>query len=174
MMNGHAERPQAPEDIVPSDIADTMSQAIEPAPLDAVDAAVMKSRLLARARESVQSDATTTIHPADGEWHKFGPRIKIKVLRREAETMSYLLKLDPGALLVPHHHRHDEECMVLEGEVIIGGERVRAGAYHLAPRGVDHVPIRTELGATLFLRGAVPSGRDINLWQTAKAAVGLA
>jgi ChrR Cupin-like domain len=160
------------DEIVPQALMAPLLDAVrDVGPIEPVDNAVMKSRLLARVREARESGHTTTIHAGEEGWERFGPRVKIKVLRREADTMSYLLKLDPGAMVVPHRHRIDEECVVLEGEVIISGERVRAGAYHLAPHGVDHVPIRTETGAVLFLRGAPPSFRDISKWETIKASM---
>lgn len=65
------------------------------------------------------------------------------------------------AVVLPHVHGHDEECMVLEGEVRVGDLVVKQGAYHLAPRGVAHEPTRSESGAPLFLRGAIPAARQV-------------
>lgn len=126
--------------------------------LDTIAAASIRERIFKRIH-STQS--LTTIQSEEGEWAPFSPKVQIKVLRRDVETQSYLLRLEPGAVVLPHVHGHDEECMVLEGEVRIGKLVVRRGAYHLAPRGVAHEPIRSEHGALLFLRGAIPAAKQV-------------
>lgn len=148
-----------------------MSEAVREVPLDAMSERFMKSRLMTRVHDHERGAATSTVRPEHGEWEKFSPRIKIKVLRRESDgsSMSYLLKLEPGAFLVPHKHHIDEECVVLEGEVTIGEELVGPGTYHLAPRGLVHQPIRSEHGAILFVRGKEPSWRDTAVKETLRA-----
>ncbi len=145
----------------PDDLVAPVSEALAPSSLDPVDRAMMKSRLMARVRDENNTGNTVTIRKSDDGWEWFSPRVKIKVLRSDPDSTSYLLKLEPGAIVWPHRHRQDEECMVLEGEISIGEERASAGAYHLAPAGMTHQPIRTETGATLFLRGVMPSFRDL-------------
>jgi len=83
------------------------------------------------------------------------------------------LKLEPGAAVVPHDHPVDEECLVLEGEARIGELVVRAGDYHLAPRGKPHGMITSEHGALLFLRGAVPHASQVR-WLSRDAVLALA
>jgi quercetin dioxygenase-like cupin family protein len=148
-----------------------MVDAVREAPLDPMTERFMKSRLLTRVRDLERGAVTNTVRPEAGEWEKFSPRIKMKVLRREADgsSMSYLLKLEPGAFLVPHKHQIDEECVVLEGMVTIGEELVGPGTYHLAPRGMIHAPIRSENGAILFIRGKEPSWRDTAVKETLRA-----
>lgn len=148
-----------------------MSEAVRDAPLDPMAERFMKSRLMTRVRDLERGAVANTVRPEAGEWEKFSPRIKMKVLRREADgsNMSYLLKLEPGAFLVPHKHHIDEECVVLEGSVMIGEELVGPGTYHLAPRGMIHAAIRSEHGAILFLRGKQPSWRDMAVKETLRA-----
>jgi len=77
-------------------------------------------------------------------------------------VMSYLLRLAPGATLPAHRHRVDEECLVLEGVLRVGGRlEVGAGSYHLAHRGSLHATITTTTGATVFLRAAAPRAQDV-------------
>jgi quercetin dioxygenase-like cupin family protein len=136
--------------------------------LDAVDAATIRERVLKRVRAS---QGLTTIQADEGVWESFSPKVKIKVLHRDVNTQSYLLKLEPGAIVLPHVHGQDEECMVLEGEVRIGDLVVKAGAYHLAPRGVPHEPISSETGALLFLRGSIPAARQVRWGRAALRAL---
>ena len=159
------------DEIFPPSVAGYMAEAVRAAPLDPMAERFLKSRLLTRVRDLERGGVTSTVRPDQGEWEKFSPRIKMKVLRREADgsSMSYLLKLEPGAFLVPHKHAIDEECVVLEGEVMIGAELVGPGSYHLAPRGMVHQPIRSEHGAILFIRGKEPSWRDTSVKETLRA-----
>lgn len=148
-----------------------MAESVREAPLDAMTQRFMKSRLMARVRDVERGAAANTVRLEAGVWEKFTPRIKVKVLRRDPDgsSMSYLLKLEPGAFLVPHKHHIDEECVVLEGLVTIGEELIGPGTYHLAPRGMIHAPIRSEHGAILFIRGKEPSWRDTAVKETLRA-----
>ncbi len=159
------------DETFPPSVAGPMAEAVRAAPLDPMAERFMKSRLMTRVRDFERGAVTNTVRPDQGEWEKFSPRIRMKVLRREADggSMSYLLKLEPGAFLVPHKHAIDEECVVLEGEVMIGSELVGPGSYHLAPRGMVHQPIRSEHGAILFIRGKEPSWRDTSVKETLRA-----
>jgi quercetin dioxygenase-like cupin family protein len=128
-------------------------QAAEPAP--AIANARIKHRLLQRV---AQAEARHLTVPAgrDG-WQPFQPGVEIKVLHEADGIMSYLLRLAPGAVLAPHRHPIDEECVVLEGRVCIGSTlEIGAGSFHLAHRDALHAPISTVDGATIFLRGASP------------------
>jgi quercetin dioxygenase-like cupin family protein len=163
--------PMDDEPTLPAFIESRMAEAVRDAPLDPMTQRFMKSRLMTRVDDLERGAATHTVRPDAGVWEKFSPRIKMKVLRREADgsSMSYLLKLEPGAFLVPHKHHVDEECVVLEGEVTIGEEQVGPGTYHLAPRGLIHAAIRSEHGAILFIRGKEPSWRDTAVKETLQA-----
>lgn len=158
-------------DGVPPALALHLLEAMQPDPahkLDAMDAATIRERVRKRIR-SMQP--LTTIAGDGGNWAPFSPKVSIKVLRRDADSQSYLLRLEPGAVMLPHVHDQDEECMVLEGEVCIGNLIVRQGAYHLAPRGIAHEPIRTEFGALLFLRGAIPAASQVRWGRAAVHAL---
>jgi hypothetical protein len=86
------------------------------------------------------TDAThLTIAADDGDWHPFVEGVSIKVLREHQGTLSYLLRLAPGACLPPHRHPVDEECIVLEGRLRVGTRvDIGPGAYHLAHGGALH------------------------------------
>lgn len=120
----------------------------------------IKRRLIERVADRDHRQRTVPIGRAG--WRPFAPGIRIKVLRRRQRVLSYLLHFEPGAALPAHRHPMDEECVVLEGVLQIGSRvRVGAGSYHLARRGALHATIRTETGATVFLRGAVPHPRHL-------------
>jgi quercetin dioxygenase-like cupin family protein len=98
-----------------------------------------------------------TIDADDGHWQPFLDGVAIKVLHEQAGTLSYLLRLEPGAVLPPHRHPEAEECVVLTGRLRVGSKiEIGPGGYHLAHGGALHATISTVGGATIFLRGAVP------------------
>ena len=123
-------------------------------------AARVKHRVLDRIARAETTH--TTLHAGAGLWQPFKNGVDIKVLNEADGVMSYLLRLAPGAVVDAHRHPVDEECMVLEGVVRIGDDlEVHAGGFHLAHTGTLHAPITSELGATMFLRGASPHMADL-------------
>lgn len=116
----------------------------------------VKRVLLERiARESMARHVT--VHAGPEGWQPLLAGVCCKVLHEQDQVRSCLLRLEPGAVLPLHQHAVDEECIVLEGELCIGGQLVvRAGDYHLGRSGVPHATITSRCGALLFLRGAVP------------------
>ena len=124
-------------------------------PVDQVSLARVKRRVLARIAED-QAPRHVTVRAQDGDWQPFGRGLEIKVLHEAGGIMSYLLRLAPGAVLPGHRHPVDEECVVLEGSLRIGALEVGAGGFHLGRQDVLHMPIVSEGGAVVFLRGAAP------------------
>jgi quercetin dioxygenase-like cupin family protein len=134
------------------------NQAIEP--IQPAVAARIKHRVLERIARAETSHKT--LHAADDTWQRFIHGVDIKVLHEADGIMSYLLRLAPGAVLAPHRHPADEECVVLDGSVRIGDDLVvRAGGFHLAHKNTLHAVITSEQGATIFLRGASPHIADL-------------
>jgi len=98
--------------------------------------------------------ATVTVRGGEGEWRTLGPGAEIKLLMvdREAGFQSFLLRLSPGAMLPPHDHNTLEECLLLEGDMLIGDRAYRRGDYHAALPGSRHAPISTRNGGIVFIR----------------------
>ena len=99
--------------------------------------------------------ATATVRARGGEWRMLAPGLEIKLLLvdREAGFQSFLLRLAPGCQLPPHDHSSLEECLLLEGDMLIGDRAYVAGDYHAALPGSRHAPISTRNGGLGFLRG---------------------
>lgn len=131
-----------------------------PGPTPVRQALTVRRRLMERVADA---DAThLTIAAEAGQWQPFLDGVAIKVLREHEGTLSYLLRLSPGAALPPHRHPQDEECVVLEGWLRVGTQaEFGPGSYHLAHGGALHATISTVTGATLFLRGAVPASSEV-------------
>jgi anti-sigma factor ChrR (cupin superfamily) len=118
-------------------------------------AARVKRRVLRRIAQD-QAPRHLTVKPDDDGWQPFGRGLTIKVLNESAGIASYLVRMEPGSSLAPHRHPVDEECVVLEGTLLIGELVVPTGSFHMAHKDDLHDRVRTTDGALIFLRGASP------------------
>lgn len=149
-----------PSPVLPTELTEALLEGQAELRPDPDTALRLKNRILGRVRAEADAGrraaALTTIRSGEGEWIRLGPKVEMKTLHREGAITSFLLRLAPGAVLPPHGHDQDEECICLEGEVQFGDIVVRAGDFHLAPRGTPHGLMRSRKGALLYLRGADP------------------
>jgi anti-sigma factor ChrR (cupin superfamily) len=68
------------------------------------------------------------------------PGVSVKALRRDHDTggSTALVRLAPGAKFPAHNHPAGEEVFVLEGDVLIGPDRLQAGDYLYTPPDGQH------------------------------------
>jgi len=117
----------------------------------------LRERILAQA---VKPKGMTVLRADEGEWQPILPGIRIKSLRKGEGTETTLWRIDAGASVPPHPHRHQEECLVLEGSVIQSGVEYFAGDFLLAEAGLDHEAFLSPRGALLMIRSEpVPDQR---------------
>ncbi len=100
----------------------------------------------------------TTVRAGEGEWMEALPGGFIKILQPADANgaLAYLARLEPGFEMPGHVHAVDEECIMLEGELWMGDLHLRAGDYHFAAKGMNHGKHRTDTGALIYLKGALP------------------
>jgi hypothetical protein len=116
-------------------------------------AQALRARLVEQAHASARMlENTITVYAEAGEWQPVTQGVRSKKLYSDGGGRSFLLRLDPGAVLPTHAHDSDEECLVLEGEVQIAGLRMGPGDYQLACSGSSHAQIASPTGALLFIR----------------------
>jgi quercetin dioxygenase-like cupin family protein len=74
-----------------------------------------------RLMESVEASRLYTLHAGDGWMAAPLPGIKLKVLSRDMvrDTVTLLMRAEPGAQYPAHRHSGGEDCYVISGEVII-------------------------------------------------------
>jgi hypothetical protein len=96
-----------------------------------------------------------TVRDREAPWVQLSSHIERRVLCQWDQEAALLYRLHAG-VQVPHHgHAHDEECLVLEGEVFIDDELLRPGEYQLAPTGSLHEGVSSDTGSILFAHGDI-------------------
>ena len=138
-----------------TDLADHTDNAHSPA-----GARRLRARMWQTIQRSLQPDRNdyVTVHRDEGEWVPLFPMVEMKVLCAIGNGASFLLRLQPGAHLPAHDHLEVEECLMLDGELDLGGGTVLyAGDYHMAPRGLAHGTAISRVGALIFLRSDQPA-----------------
>jgi anti-sigma factor ChrR (cupin superfamily) len=111
------------------------------------------------ARISAPAPAGTyTVRASESPWQKVSDLVEIRVVRTDSEhnNQTILIRMLPGASIVPHPHHQEEECLVIEGAVEIGDHRLYEGDMHVAGAGVKHPRITSPLGALLMIRSEIP------------------
>lgn len=113
-------------------------------------------QIMSRIDQQETAPGTSTIAMSDGVWEDIAPGIERKIVyvNRVEGVQSYFVRMQAGATLQEHEHDADEQCVILQGQLEIGGEIFEAGTYHLARRGIPHVPITAHSDAIFFIHGA--------------------
>jgi anti-sigma factor ChrR (cupin superfamily) len=115
---------------------------------------VLRGRVLEAIRAAPAS-AGIVITAGEGQWLIFIPGIAIKFLRVDhvRRTQTSLWRLQPGAIIPAHEHVADaEECLILEGAIVMNDRSYHAGDYVLAPAGLHHDTFQAPKGALLLIR----------------------
>ncbi|GAB3765704.1 hypothetical protein GCM10028796_23510 [Ramlibacter monticola] len=59
----------------------------------------------------------------------------------------------PGASVPMHTHGHDEECLMVQGELFLDDMLLQEGDYQLAPAGTGHRITETDTGVVIYAHG---------------------
>jgi len=110
----------------------------------------VREQLVAR----VDTSRLYSLRAHEGAWGPGpvpGTRVKLLSLDRRRNSATLLMRVDPGAVYPPHHHSGGEDCYVISGEIIVAGQRLRAGDFHRAEPDSDHGTLSSETGAEVLL-----------------------
>ena len=123
------------------------AQAIEPvAPPAAVRAKVMEA-----IRNVPGSHQSRTIRADEGTWKTVAPGARMKVLSKEGLRMTFLMDLDPHAVLPGHDHEGGEDSYVIRGSCRLGALSLETGDYHHADAGAHHGDVVASADGCLLL-----------------------
>ena len=94
-----------------------------------------------------------TLRDADAGWLDFAPGIQRRVLWQRGGQAALLYFAQAGAQVPLHTHGHDEECLMLQGELYLDDLLLLEGDYQLAPAGSGHRITATDTGVVLYAHG---------------------
>lgn len=97
--------------------------------------------------------AAFTVRDADADWPDFAPGIQRRVLWQHGGQAALMYRTAPGATVPLHAHGHDEECLMVQGELFLDDTLLQAGDYQLAPAGSRHHITETDTGAVIYAHG---------------------
>lgn len=106
-------------------------------------------------RES-PAEASTTTHTvldAVAGWPEFGPGIRRRVLWQRGTQAAMLYKVEAGAFVPDHVHGHDEECLMVAGELFLDDLLMQPLDYQVAPVGTHHQMTQAETDGILYGHG---------------------
>lgn len=121
-----------------------------------VSAGAQGAMLLLRERALPQEEGHEASQLARDEpevWQDYAPLIKRRVLWQHGPMAAMLWRVAPGASVPQHRHGHDEECLMLRGDLFQDDYLLRAGDYQLAPAGSGHETVNTDTGALIYAHG---------------------
>jgi hypothetical protein len=101
---------------------------------------------------------TLTRRAGTGVWIEMSPGVTYTVLFDDpvAKRRSMLVRALPGSIYDSHFHDEGhEECLVLEGDLIMGDLKLSAGDFHLAAKGSAHPPAYSATGCLLHISTAL-------------------
>jgi anti-sigma factor ChrR (cupin superfamily) len=93
------------------------------------------------------------------DWEQIVEGIQCKLLAADTlnQRISMLVRFAPGASYAAHTHASNEACHLLDGELQIDEEHLRAGDFVIASAGSRHTIVQSAAGATCLV---VTSTRD--------------
>lgn len=113
------------------------------------------ARLFLRESElpAYAGDAPATVRDAEAGWPGFAPGIERRVLWQHDGQAAMLYRALPGAQVPTHTHGHDEECLMVQGELFLDDVLLQPGDYQLAPVGTQHRITETNTGVVIYAHG---------------------
>jgi len=98
-------------------------------------------------------DRPLTVRDAEAGWADYAPGIRRRVLWTREGQAAMLYRADAGAAVPRHVHVHDEECLMVEGELFLDDVLLQRGDYQLAPAGSGHRFTATDTGVVIYAHG---------------------
>ena len=92
------------------------------------------------------------IHIEEGQFVCVLAGVYVKQLRKDAQTETGLWRLEPGAIIPAHGHKHEEECLVVSGSIEYAGRTLFSGDFLGAAKGDHQGEITSINGALLLIR----------------------
>jgi quercetin dioxygenase-like cupin family protein len=145
------------DSILSDELAGAIASGLKPAELGNMERDALRRRVLGRVSDPAP-DGTYTVRASENPWLKVSELVQVRVLRKDEahNNQTILIRMLPGASIVPHPHSQEEECLVIEGSVDVGPHRLYEGDMHVVSPGARHPEIISPRGALLMIRSEIP------------------
>jgi anti-sigma factor ChrR (cupin superfamily) len=121
-----------PEDL---DLLDRVAaQAVDPV----MPPASVRADVMAAIRNVPGAHESRTVRAEEGKWTTIATGARRKVLSKEPARMTFLIDLDPNALVPAHDHEGGEDSYVIRGSCRIGALSLYTGDFHHADATAHH------------------------------------
>jgi quercetin dioxygenase-like cupin family protein len=94
-----------------------------------------------------------TVRDTEAGWPDYGPGIQRRLLWQRDGQAAMLYHAQPGASVPLHTHGHDEECLMVQGELFLDDVLLQEGDYQLAPAVTGHRITQTDTGVVIYAHG---------------------
>jgi len=115
----------------------------------------LRERVLAAAQVNPPASQPKlhVVRRGEGNWETVAPGVTARRLYfdPERESVTMLVRMEPGATYSAHRHALPEQCYVLEGDLFDGANRFRAGDFQCAAKGSVHGLQSTQAGCLLLI-----------------------
>ena len=93
---------------------------------------------------------------SDAAWIEVRPGLHRRLLRHDEHGVgTALYRIEAGAIIPPEFHDYDEECLVIEGDLVVGELHFMPGDYCCIHKGGRHGVITSRGGGVFLLVGEV-------------------
>jgi DNA-binding NarL/FixJ family response regulator/quercetin dioxygenase-like cupin family protein len=79
---------------------------------------------------------------------------KTLFVEKESDISTSLIRMDPGTRFPRHRHAGTEEVFLLEGDLVVEGEKMKPGDYCRAEIGSTHAESYTDSGCVFLLKAS--------------------
>jgi len=114
----------------------------------------LKGRLLSIVADFELLKPVADVRRDENTWvHTGMPGIDIKPLFKEASTgrNTYLVRMEPGARMAPHHHGDIEQCLVVKGDIRWGNLVFEEGDFMVMGKDTAHPEVHTVNGVIMLI-----------------------
>ena len=114
----------------------------------------LRNRLMGQLERYCATGPVVDVRRNEGEWVPTGiPGVDQRLLYIDPITKysTFHMRMAPGAVIPPHRHRTNEQCLVLEGDLHWDDLTYGPGDFVVAGAHTVHTPISTQEGALVLV-----------------------
>ena len=106
---------------------------------------------IGRAVDQAEADLPQTVEERleEGGWREIAPKIEVKQLW---DDKTFLVRCGPGGVYPGTPHRLFEHCLIIQGDMLVGGQTYQVGDYHGVPAETAHGAFTSRTGLLMLVR----------------------